>query len=50
MSVTLPTAIVVSVLLTHKGRGISRTELITKFEWLRDQIKARGGKVATPGT
>lgn len=50
VSVTLPTAIVVSVLLTHRGRGISRRDLITKFEWLREEIKKRGGKVATPDT
>eukprot|EP01114_Cavostelium_apophysatum_P020927 TRINITY_DN7157_c0_g1_i1.p1 TRINITY_DN7157_c0_g1~~TRINITY_DN7157_c0_g1_i1.p1 ORF type:complete len:731 (+),score=200.79 TRINITY_DN7157_c0_g1_i1:88-2280(+) len=48
VSVTLPPAILVSVMLTHRGRGISRPELIQKFEWLSDQIKKRGGKVATP--
>jgi glycerol-3-phosphate O-acyltransferase len=44
----MPTALVVTVLLTHRGRGLSRKDLIAKFEWLRNEITKRGGKVATP--
>jgi len=49
-SVTMPTAIVVTAILTHRGRGISRAELIRKFQWIRDMIVQRGGKVATVAT
>lgn len=47
-SIIMPTAVVGTVLLTSRGRGLGRRELITKFEWLREQIIKRGGKVATP--
>jgi|GEM_PF-1642389 len=46
-SVIPPTAIVAGVLLTQYRRGISRTELIRKVDWLRNEVQIRGGKVAT---
>ncbi len=44
----MPTAIVVTVLLTHKGRGVSKRELVRSFEHLRNEILSRKGRVATP--
>lgn len=43
----LPTSLVVTALLTHEGRGMSKTALVKKVEWLRDIILDRGGKVVT---
>lgn len=48
--VIMPTALVVTVLLTHYGRGLSREQLIEKVRWLRMQVISRGGKVATFGS
>lgn len=43
-STIMPTALVATILLTHR-RGVSEDELISKVEWLRDEIKVRGFKV-----
>ena len=40
----MPTSLIAAVLLMHR-RGVSEDELISKVEWLRDEIKARGFKV-----
>ncbi|EGG23421.1 hypothetical protein DFA_05553 [Cavenderia fasciculata] len=42
------TATVATILLTFR-RGISREELISRVEWLRDEILLRGGDVAFEG-
>jgi len=42
--VIMPTALVAAILLMHR-RGVSEDELITKVEWLRDEIMIRGFKV-----
>lgn len=42
------TAIVATVLLSCR-RGISREELVSKCDWLRDEIFARGSEVAFEG-
>ncbi|KAL2262549.1 hypothetical protein VTK26DRAFT_976 [Humicola hyalothermophila] len=46
VSVVMPTALIGTVLLTLRGRGVGRTELIRRIEWLSDRIKAKGGRVA----
>jgi 1-acyl-sn-glycerol-3-phosphate acyltransferase len=43
-SVIIPTALVAAILLMHR-RGVSEDELISKVEWLRDEIKFRGYKL-----
>ncbi|KAI9007618.1 hypothetical protein DFJ74DRAFT_365533 [Hyaloraphidium curvatum] len=49
-AVIMPTSLVGTVLLTLRGaQGVGREELIARFEWLRVQILARGGKVADFG-
>lgn len=45
ITAALPTALVVTALLTHEGRGMSKADLVRKVEWLRDIILERGGKV-----
>lgn len=42
----MPAALVGSVILTIRGRGVGRSELINKVGWLREAIVARGGRVA----
>ncbi|KAK0538801.1 hypothetical protein OC835_001329 [Tilletia horrida] len=49
ISVVMPAALVGTVILTLRGRGIGRTELIRRVEWLRDIIIARGYTVADFG-
>lgn len=46
VSVVMPTALVGTVLLTLRGRGVGRTELVRRVEWLSDRIRAKGGRVA----
>ena len=41
----MPSALVVTVLLSHVGRGISKTELVKKVKWFREEIIRRGGQV-----
>eukprot|EP01060_Flectonema_neradi_P024200 TRINITY_DN3282_c0_g2_i2.p1 TRINITY_DN3282_c0_g2~~TRINITY_DN3282_c0_g2_i2.p1 ORF type:complete len:536 (+),score=90.49 TRINITY_DN3282_c0_g2_i2:62-1669(+) len=38
-----PTSLVGTVMLTTRGRGVSREELIRKVEWLSDMIEKSGG-------
>jgi glycerol-3-phosphate O-acyltransferase len=46
VSVALPTSLIVTTLLTHHGRGISKSSLLEKVGWLREQVQLRGGHVA----
>jgi glycerol-3-phosphate O-acyltransferase len=46
VSVVMPTALIGTVLLTLRGRGVGRTELIRRVEWLTERIRAKGGRVA----
>eukprot|EP01124_Arcella_intermedia_P000699 TRINITY_DN10372_c0_g1_i1.p1 TRINITY_DN10372_c0_g1~~TRINITY_DN10372_c0_g1_i1.p1 ORF type:complete len:741 (-),score=190.79 TRINITY_DN10372_c0_g1_i1:1148-3040(-) len=41
-----PSALVVTILLTHQGRGISRSDLIERVKWLRNEIVERGGHLS----
>lgn len=46
ISVVMPTALVGTLLLTLRGRGVGRSELIRRVDWLCGRIQAKGGKVA----
>lgn len=46
VSVMMPTALVGTVLLTLRGRGVGRAELVRRVEWLSDRVRAKGGRVA----
>ncbi|KAK5658256.1 hypothetical protein OQA88_2231 [Cercophora sp. LCS_1] len=50
VSVVMPTALIGTVLLTLRGRGVGRTELIRRVEWLTDRVRAKGGRVAHFGS
>jgi glycerol-3-phosphate O-acyltransferase len=45
VSVVMPTALIGTVLLTLRGRGVGRSELIRRVEWLTKRIRAKGGRV-----
>lgn len=45
-SVVMPTALIGTVLLTLRGRGVGKSELIRRVEWLSDRVRAQGGRVA----
>lgn len=42
----MPAALVGSILLTIRGRGVGISELYKKVAWLRQAIEVRGGRVA----
>ncbi|KAL9127749.1 MAG: hypothetical protein Q9217_003432 [Psora testacea] len=46
VSVVMPTALIGSVLLTLRGRGVGKSELIRRVEWLSDRVRSKGGRVA----
>ncbi|KAF1937210.1 glycerol-3-phosphate acyltransferas-like protein [Clathrospora elynae] len=46
VSVVMPTALVGTVLLTLRGRGVGKSELIRRVEWLSDRVRAQRGRVA----
>ncbi|KAL3418466.1 glycerol-3-phosphate acyltransferase [Phlyctema vagabunda] len=46
VSVVMPTALIGTVLLTLRGRGVGKDELIRRVEWLSDRVRAKGGRVA----
>ncbi|KAF1955759.1 glycerol-3-phosphate acyltransferase [Byssothecium circinans] len=46
VSVIMPTALVGTVLLTLRGRGVGKSELIRRVEWLSERVRAQGGRVA----
>lgn len=46
VSVVMPTALIGTVLLTLRGRGVGRAELVRRVEWLTHRIQAKGGRVA----
>ncbi|CAG8571791.1 16329_t:CDS:10, partial [Dentiscutata heterogama] len=45
VSVVMPTALVGTVILTLRGRGVGRNELIRRVDWLKTAIFAKGGRV-----
>ncbi|UKZ54635.1 hypothetical protein TrVGV298_008445 [Trichoderma virens] len=46
VSVVMPTALIGTVLLTLRGRGVGKEELVRRVEWLTCRIRAKGGRVA----
>lgn len=46
VSVVMPTALVGTVLLTLRGRGVGKAELVRRVDWLSDRVRAKGGRVA----
>ena len=46
VSVVMPTALIGTVLLTLRGRGVGKHELIRRIEWLSDRVRTKGGRVA----
>lgn len=46
VSVIMPTALIGTVLLTLRGRGVGKSELVRRVEWLSHRVKRQGGRVA----
>ncbi|KJZ79469.1 hypothetical protein HIM_00938 [Hirsutella minnesotensis 3608] len=46
VSVVMPTALIGTVLLTLRGRGVGKQELMRRVGWLTNRIRAKGGRVA----
>ncbi|KAI2641244.1 acyltransferase-domain-containing protein [Xylaria nigripes] len=46
VSVVMPTALIGTVLLTLRGRGVGKLELLRRTEWLIARVRAKGGRVA----
>lgn len=46
VSVMMPTALVGTVLLTLRGRGVGKAELVRRLNWLCERVRAKGGRVA----
>lgn len=46
VSVVMPTALIGTVLLTLRGRGVGKAELVRRVDWLCDRVRAKGGRVA----
>ncbi|KAI5923595.1 hypothetical protein F4810DRAFT_668113 [Camillea tinctor] len=46
VSVVMPTALIGTVLLTLRGRGVGKAELMRRIEWLIARVGAKGGRVA----
>ncbi|KAH8203707.1 hypothetical protein TruAng_002120 [Truncatella angustata] len=46
VSVVMPTALIGTVLLTLRGRGVGKAELMRRIEWLINRVTAKGGRVA----
>lgn len=45
-SVIMPTALIGTVLLTLRSRGVGKAELVRRVDWLCDRVRSRGGQVA----
>lgn len=46
VSVVMPTALIGTVLLTLRGRGVGKQELERRVTWLTERVRAKGGRVA----
>lgn len=46
VSVVMPTALIGTILLTLRGRGVGKAELMRRVGWLSDRVRAKGGRVA----
>lgn len=45
-SVVMPTALIGTVLLTLRGRGVGKAELVRRVDWLVEKVQSRGGRVS----
>jgi len=45
-SVIMPTALIGTVLLTLRSRGVGKSELVRRVDWLCEVVRSRGGQVA----
>ncbi|PSK59471.1 Glycerol-3-phosphate acyltransferase [Elsinoe australis] len=45
-SVVMPTALIGTVLLTLRGRGVGKAELVRRVDWLVEKVRSRGGRVS----
>lgn len=50
VSVVMPTALIGTVLLTLRGRGVGKSELMRRIEWLTARVRVKSGRVAHFGT
>ncbi|KAI2619154.1 acyltransferase-domain-containing protein [Hypoxylon sp. NC1633] len=50
VSVVMPTALIGTVLLTLRGRGVGKSELMRRIDWLIARVRAKGGRVAHFGS
>ncbi|KAF7554903.1 hypothetical protein G7046_g6687 [Stylonectria norvegica] len=46
VSVVMPTALIGTILLTLRGRGVGKEELVRRVGWLTERVRAKGGRVA----
>lgn len=46
VSVVMPTALVGTILLTLRGRGVGKSELVRRVDWLSGRVRNKGGRVA----
>ncbi|KAL9089849.1 MAG: hypothetical protein Q9159_002319 [Coniocarpon cinnabarinum] len=46
VSVVMPTSLIGTVLLTLRGRGVGKSELVQRVEWLSERVRSQGGRVA----
>lgn len=46
VSVMMPTALIGTVLLTLRGRGVGKGELVRRLNWLCERVRIKGGRVA----
>ncbi|KAI8979677.1 hypothetical protein BDF20DRAFT_906184 [Mycotypha africana] len=46
ISVVMPSALVGTVILTLRGRGVGRSELIRRVDWLKSITENKGGRVS----
>ncbi|KAI9754159.1 MAG: hypothetical protein M4579_004827 [Chaenotheca gracillima] len=46
VSVVMPTALIGTVLLTLRGRGVGKSELVRRVDWLSERVRGKGGRVA----
>ncbi|GAA5871230.1 hypothetical protein JCM16303_000687 [Sporobolomyces ruberrimus] len=49
VQIVMPAGLLGTVLLTIRGRGVGKSELVKRVLWLKDAIEKRGGKVADFG-
>ena len=46
ISVIMPTSLIGTVLLTLRGRGVGKSDLIRRVDWLSERVRKQGGRVA----